>query len=351
MRRYRTIQLLLVAITTSFMIFACNRVNHTSTDSASEPVTAADDCRMVQHQMGETEVCGRPQRIVALSPFMLELLLALDVQPIAYADVGAFHQGDYDNPSEQIPYLGDRITTQPINVGLHHSPSAEKLLEAKPDLIVATEFSKSHYETLSNIAPTLIFQAQEAETNLRAIAQAVDQADRAEQRLNQKEQLITASRQEFAPIVASYPEITLLSSFEAQQLNLNTHYTSMCSALVKELGFQLVYPAGMDEAALSKPTIPISMETLPQLNDADSILLLGVNFESNQSGQNFREGQLRQVQQKWEKSAIAQSLTASKNERVYFVPAYICYGLPGPIGTELYLEELKEQLLSQEEDE
>ena len=47
MRRYRTIQLLLVAIATSFVIFACNRVNQTSTDSASEPVTAADDCRMV----------------------------------------------------------------------------------------------------------------------------------------------------------------------------------------------------------------------------------------------------------------------------------------------------------------
>lgn len=347
MMQCKKIRLLLVAIATSFMIFACNWVNPTSTDSASEPVTAAADCRMVQHQMGETEICGRPQRIVALTPFMLELLLALDVQPVGYADVVAFHQGDYDNPSEQIPYLGDRITTQPVNVGLHHSPSTEKLLKVKPDLILATEFSQSHYKTLSSIAPTLIFRAQEAETNLRAIAQAVDRADRAEQRLNQTEQLIAASRQEFAPIVASYPEITLLSSFdEAQPFNLITHYTSMCSALVKELGFQLVYPAGMDEATLSNPTIPISLETLPQLNDADSIVLLGVNFAPNQSAQNFSEGQLRQVQQKWEKSAIAQSLTASKNERVYFVPAYTCYGLPGPIGTELYLEELKEQLLS-----
>ncbi|MGP1387546.1 MAG: hypothetical protein ACTS2F_28560 [Thainema sp.] len=26
-------------------------------------------------------------------------------------------------------------------------------------------------------------------------------------------------------------------------------------------------------------------------------------------------------------------------------PAYLCLGLPGPIGTELYLEELQEQLL------
>ena len=41
----------------------------------------------------------------------------------------------------------------------------------------------------------------------------------------------------------------------------------------------------------------------------------------------------------------AQSLDASQAGRVYFIPAYLCAGLPGPIGTELYLEELKEQLL------
>ncbi|MEM9266963.1 MAG: hypothetical protein AAGA46_15715 [Cyanobacteria bacterium P01_F01_bin.13] len=43
---------------------------------------------------------------------------------------------------------------------------------------------------------------------------------------------------------------------------------------------------------------------------------------------------------------MAQSLDASKSGRVYFVPGYLCRGLPGPIGTELYLNELKQKLLS-----
>lgn len=45
------------------------------------------------------------------------------------------------------------------------------------------------------------------------------------------------------------------------------------------------------------------------------------------------------------KNEIAQSLEASKEGRVYYIPAYMCLGLTGAIGTELYLNELKTQLL------
>ncbi|NEQ34143.1 MAG: ABC transporter substrate-binding protein, partial [Leptolyngbya sp. SIO4C5] len=279
-------------------------------------------------------------------PNMLELLLALDVQPVGYADHAAFHQGDYDNPAEQIPYLGDRITTQPINVGLDYSPSTEALLRANPNLILVTENNNPQYEMLSNIAPTLVLQWDAVETNLRAIAQAVERTDQAEQQLKQMETQIAATRQALATVVASYPEIALLSSVEAQQFNLVTDRNSICGKRVQELGFQLVYPPGMEAATLNNPTIPLSLETLSQLNEADSIVLLGFNFAPEQSAPNFSEGQLKQVQQAWQENAIAQSLPASKNERVYFIPAYLCFGLPGPIGTELYLKALKEQLLA-----
>ncbi|PSN77790.1 hypothetical protein C8B47_20200 [filamentous cyanobacterium CCP4] len=67
----------------------------------------------------------------------------------------------------------------------------------------------------------------------------------------------------------------------------------------------------------------------PKLNEADT----------------FSSYQLDQLKQAWGDNAIAQSLVASQAGRVYFIPAYLCLGLPGPIGTELYLEELKQQLL------
>ncbi|RUT07374.1 hypothetical protein DSM106972_026350 [Dulcicalothrix desertica PCC 7102] len=50
--------------------------------------------------------------------------------------------------------------------------------------------------------------------------------------------------------------------------------------------------------------------------------------------------------QQWYNSSIAQSLKASKNGRVYFVPSYLCLGLPSPIGAELFLNQVRQKLLS-----
>lgn len=75
------------------------------------------------------------------------------------------------------------------------------------------------------------------------------------------------------------------------------------------------------------------------------MILLGANLSLLEGDDNFEAHQLSTLKQAWEENAIAQSLDASKAGRVYFIPLYLCAGLPGPIGTELYLEELKEQLL------
>jgi iron complex transport system substrate-binding protein len=117
---------------------------------------------------------------------------------------------------------------------------------------------------------------------------------------------------------------------------------------VSDLGFQLVYPSGINGSKLND-AIPVSSETLAQLNDANSIILLGSpSSELNRSKgvNNATKYSLRSLEQTWNKNAIAQSLQASRTRRVYFIPVYLCLGLPGPIGTELYLNELREQLLS-----
>ena len=90
----------------------------------------------------------------------------------------------------------------------------------------------------------------------------------------------------------------------------------------------------------------LSIETLPQLK-SDSIFVFGGNISDFDQLENsrFEEHQRGGVKEALEGNAIAQSLEASKANRIYFIPAYLCLGLPGPIGTELYLEDLKEQLL------
>ncbi|MEM8672891.1 MAG: iron-siderophore ABC transporter substrate-binding protein [Cyanobacteria bacterium P01_G01_bin.67] len=287
---------------------------------------------------------------MVLGPNVLEPLLALGVQPIAYGDHVAFRQGDYDNPQGQIPYLGSMITQPIANVGLASEPSIEAIVKVQPDLIIGLEENAKQYDNLSQIAPSILLDRldqSEPETNLKAIAQAVNRPQQVEQLLAETEQRITAAREAFAPLVASNPKLLLLSSSQWQEINLGNFHHGSCSSLIEELGFQLVSSPKLNDA---KPNtiVPISIETLPQFNEADSIVMLGSNFSERKELDNFESHQLSNIKQAWSENAIAQSLDASQAGRVYFIPAYMCLGLPGAIGTRLYLKELEQQLLPSE---
>ena len=285
------------------------------------------------------QIGDRPQRIVVLGPYVLEPLLALGVQPVAFADHVTFHQGDYDKPNEQIPYLGSMIT-QP----LAYEPSIEAIAKVQPDLIIGIEGNAKQYDTLSQIAPTILLNWIEPENNLKAIAKAVNRSQKAEQLLAETEQKIAEARKTFAPVVADNPNILLISSLQLKEI-IPLQPSTRCTSLPEQLGFQPLSIPGLEASQPNSPPPPISIEKLPELNDADSVVVLGYDFGEGKKADNFDRNQLSKIKQAWEKNAIAQSLDASKAGRVYFIPAYLCLGLPGAIGTELYLEELERQLL------
>ena len=102
-------------IFTVILIVACTRSPNSSTSNRTIS-TNSESCRLVKHDAGKTEICGQPQTVVALSPRALDVMLALDIQPAAYAEAAYTDRkildlDRFDNPSRQIPHLGDRITT------------------------------------------------------------------------------------------------------------------------------------------------------------------------------------------------------------------------------------------------
>ena len=56
--------------------------------------------------------------------------------------------------------------------------------------------------------------------------------------------------------------------------------------------------------------------------------------------------QVQTIKQDWEGSAIAQSLTASQENHVYFATFYKWNVLNGPIGAELILEQIRQFFLN-----
>jgi iron complex transport system substrate-binding protein len=346
-KRVISLQAIGLAIAILIATTACHANLGSVTTRSTLPNTAENlNCRAIQHIMGLTNICGQPQRIAVLGPNALEPLLALGIQPMAFADHVVYHQGNYTSPKQQIPYLGSFVRRSLINLGIAYMPSIEGLLKFQPDLILGTEGNDaSQYQLLSKIAPTVILTWADSEINLRTTAQIFGRSQQAEQLLIQSDQTIETARKEFAPVIAATPKVLLLSTTALQQINLGNYGHGLCSSLIKKLGFQLVKLPEL-QAPQTETLVSVSLENLPDLNQAEHIILLGSNFGEFDRHTDFEDHQLTSIKQAWQKNAIAQNLTASKNGQVYFIPAYLCLGVSGPIGTELYLDELKKQLLS-----
>jgi len=354
---------LVLSVLTVVLIVGCglwtsnNSGENQAVDSSTQSSTS--DCRAIKHDLGETEICGQPHKVVALSVYNLDLLLSLNTQPVGYAAPLNFYLGKiFDNPAQQIPYLGTRITNQPVNLGKSGEPSLEKLAVLKPDLIVGEVGNANSYDLLSQIAPTLLWKNRgwksQWQKNLRTIAAALGNKAKAEEVIQEYEARITDARAEFADVVAANPKLLLLGSHRLDEGVGMIGADSYLEELLSGVGFQVISqpPANINLNG------PISVEALPMLNDADTIIILGYNLDTSDGLENpdqsanesvsdqVEKHQVQTIKQDWEENAIAQSLTASKEDRVYFATIYKWIGLSGPIGAELVLEQLRQFLLN-----
>ena len=356
---------LVLSVLTAGLIVGCGLATSNDSgggaavDTSTQSLTS--DCRVIEHDLGETEVCGQPQKVVTLSLHALDLLLSLDTQPVGCTMTLDVYRGEvFDKPAQQIPYLGDRLTIQPVNLGNDHAPSLEKLAMLKPDLILGEAGRNAdEYDLLSQIAPTILWRDRTAKgqwrESLRAIAAALGRDQKAEAVIQQYEAHIADARADLADVVAAHPTLLLLGINRLDEGVLATSPDSYLGELLAGVGFQLIPQpsANINSNAL------ISIEALPELDDADTVIILGWNFDvsdgtlgnpdpsTNQSASDwFETHQMKTIKQDWEANAIAQSLPASQENRVYFATFYKWNGLNGPIGAELILEQLYQFLLN-----
>ena len=340
--KFRSVCRLIILSAIAASVVACG-----DNDAAVE--STSNDCQKIEHDRSTTEVCNQPQKIVAIGPNMLELLLALDIQPVGYADYFALPADKFDRPTQQIPFLGERITSNPVNVGTADNPNLETIAQLQPDLILGGVASnKDEYDLLSQIAPTLLFTYAVDDgwqDQIRTIAKAVGKTETAEEVINEHSKRIAQTKQALQPIVAQHPRFLLIGSEELSQgIQIDPYnHDSFCSGLLEDVGFEMVFPPDSKEQEGVGGNV--SLEVLSQLQ-ADSIMVQGYNSKFNDVEDDLLEHQTGKIKQQWNNNAIAQSLDASKSDRIYFSSAYLCRALPGSIGTETFLEQLQEQLLN-----
>jgi iron complex transport system substrate-binding protein len=327
----------------TFLTVSCTNQERRNTKASS-----STQCQSLQHDRGTTEICDRPVKIVALGTTMLEFLLALDVQPVGYADYFSLPVSKFDRPSQQIPFLGKKVTSQITNLGSADNPSLETIAKLKPDLILGTVAeNQSQYALFSQIAPTLLFtyaEDEEWQQQFRLIAKVLGKSDRAEPIIANYSKQLAETKKALQPVVKTHPSMLVLGSDRLEQnLQIDPYnHDSNCSGLLEKMGFEIVFPPNANKQESKGGNV--SLELLPQL-DADSIFVQGWDRDFSNLSQDLVDRQIVNLKQQWNSNAIAQSLTASKNNRVYFTSAYLCRAIPGPIGTEIFLNQLRQKLI------
>lgn len=291
-------------------------------------------CQVIQHDAGETQLCGQPQQVVALDPHTLDILLSLNVQPIGYAEEERALLGrpQIGVPIAQIKYLGDRVKSSPTSVGTRLQPSLEAIAQLGPDLIVGENFNDLSYNNLVKIAPTLFLSGNgrdDWKQNLQVLGKALGRETVARQVIQQHNQHIASAKAQLAPITRQSNVLLMeLSGLDGIEVYPNQTYPG---DLLADLGFNLVLPGPVENLASSRK---ISLEVLPQL-DADLIFVMA-------SGENTVENAKAQ----WEKNPILRSLPPSQDGRVYFVDYQLWNRIRGPIAAELMVDEVLRLLRS-----
>ncbi|MFN6501573.1 MAG: ABC transporter substrate-binding protein [Nostoc sp. DedQUE01] len=130
------------------LITACSSQKVKNTISSTD--LASENCRVVQHTMGETCIPINPQRIVTFSLPTLGDALVLGVKPLASTFIDMLNEDTYlEGKVNGIKSLGI------------FPPNLENILLVKPDLIIGWSAEKQLYPLLSKIAPTVLYESRQ----------------------------------------------------------------------------------------------------------------------------------------------------------------------------------------------
>lgn len=152
------------------------RVN--ASTAAQSPITT----KVIEDAFGQVQVPLHPERIVVLDDHVyLDPILALGIRPVGILSCAP-------GCNEAFRGIPSELTIGIPDVGNLAQPSLEKILQLKPDLILAHTDNKHIYPLLSAIAPTVAidyFTVTDFKKRLRYLARILGESDRAEELLVQ----------------------------------------------------------------------------------------------------------------------------------------------------------------------
>ncbi|MEM9909018.1 MAG: iron-siderophore ABC transporter substrate-binding protein, partial [Cyanobacteria bacterium P01_D01_bin.44] len=207
-------------------------------------------------------------------------------------------------------------------------PNLEKTLLLDPDLIIISESQRRLYRQLSNIAPTvgLSLRVSQWQDRFLALAEAVNQTERAGLLLDEYDQKVDAFRQTLGDrlqgVDVSYIRVRTDGIFLYVK-------SSPVGDVMTDLGLQR--PPAQDVVLRRSPRIPISLEELDKA-DGDIMFVFGTEFGDTQD-------MFAQLQT----NPLWQQLHAVQTNQVHVVTETY-WSFPGIQGANLLIDDLTQYL-------
>ena len=257
----------------------------------------------VEHKYGTTTIERKPERIVTLGLSDQDVVLALGQKPVGAIDW--FKERPYGLWPWTKDLWGD---TPPEIVGERDDYNLEKILNLKPDLILAqySGMSKQQYDELSKIAPTVGqpkgFDDYGApwQDMAKLAAQAMGETAELDKRIKEIDD-------RFAEIREEHPDwqdqtVAVVDPYEPGKYAV-FQTTDPKAAFVEELGFTV--PDAINEAAGDNNAAEISPERFDMI---DTDLIVIITFDPDTAKQAL------------DANPVWQGLNAVKDGRVLYVP-------------------------------
>ncbi|QTF09131.1 Fe(3+)-hydroxamate ABC transporter substrate-binding protein FhuD [Brenneria izadpanahii] len=203
-------------------------------------------------------------RIAALEWQTVELLFALDVVPMAVADIPNYNQW----------VVSPRLPASVIDIGQRTEPNLELLQQLRPSLLLLAQGYGPSPQKLQPIAPSMAFNFNDGngkplsvgKRSIRQLAQRLGLEDRAERHLTQFSDFLQRARQQ----LQAYTEqpLLLFSLIDARHV-LVIGQNSLFQEVMTELGIR---NAWQKETSFWGTTV-VGIERLAEVKRARAILL------------------------------------------------------------------------------
>jgi iron complex transport system substrate-binding protein len=291
--------------------------------------SASGETRIIRHSFGESEVPARPQRVVAVDPYLtLPTAALLDVPVVGTAYIPA------GEPFP--PFLDEEDLSGVEDVGWMEM-NLEQVAALEPDLIIGMEtFLETVYEELSRIAPAVAvsYEPPDWKGHVRAVAEAFGERAAADRHIADFEGRVEGFRRAMGDRLDEL-EVSLVNIREAQDIRIYTE-KDIAGSILKEAGLR----RPEDQRAAEDPdaiNIRLSLELLPRI-DADVIFYYvgsaGGDYEES-------EAELAGIQE----NRLWQQLEAVRSGRAYRVDAAHWFGTGSVQAANLVLDDLERYLL------